>query len=208
MRAKNRGQGATERQDQVLGFYLRSLLSQSYGQPEALAAERTEHDSTAPQPALPDWAQPEFQALCFRAGHMVLAVPLLGLRRIERLDDSTRVSVPPGMPDWFQGLVKFRDEFIQLADTELLIDGRRSAPVRGSGRYVLLLDQGPWGLVCDEIVDLIRLHESDVRWRVNRSQREWAAGTIIDRLCTLIDPPRLIPAGRCKDKRIQRGRRP
>ncbi|HYE36805.1 chemotaxis protein CheW [Methylocaldum sp.] len=215
MRADSLGQSTIGWQDQVLSFYLRSLLNQTYGQPEPLVAERTEQDSIttfqpaqAAPPALPGWAQPEFQVVYFRVGHMVVAAPLAGVRRIERLNDSSRVTVLPGKPDWFLGLVRFQGEIIQLADTELLISGKSSTSTRSSYRHALLLDEGRWGLVCDEIVDMVRLRESDVRWRVNQSKRVWAAGTVINRLCVLMDPDRLIPGTQSNDKRIWRHRRP
>lgn len=211
MKADRLARSTTGWQDQVLLFYLRSLLNQTYGQSEALPAEGTDSDSvTASQPvlsapaALPDWAQSEFQVVYFRIGHAVLAAPLTEVRRIERLDDSTRVTVLPGKPDWFQGLTRFQGEIIQLADTELLIGGKRSISLEDSHRHALLLNEGRWGLVCGEIVDMVRLRESDVRWRVNRSRRAWAAGTIIDRLCVLVDPHSLIPAGRSKNLRVLR----
>jgi len=211
MKTASLGQITNGWQEQVLVLYLWNLLNQAYGQPEVLFTERTDSNSiTAPQlgqsapPAVPDWVQSEFQVVYFRIGHLVLAAPLSEVRRIERLDDSMRVTVLPGKPDWFQGLTKCQGEIIQLADTGLLIGGKRPMSAGDSCRHVLLLNKGRWGLVCGEIVDMVRLRRSDVRWRVNRSQRAWAAGTIIDRLCVLVDPHCLIPVGRSKDMRVLR----
>jgi purine-binding chemotaxis protein CheW len=207
MKADRLGQTTIGWQDQVLLFYLRSLLNQTFDRPEGIPAEPEKPGAlTTPEPvsaapaALPDWVRSEFQAVCFRIGRVVLAAPLAEVRRIERLDDSTKVTALPGKPDWFQGLARFQGEIIQLADTELLIGGKRAAPADGARRHALLLQGGRWGLVCGEIVDLVRLRESDVRWRANRERRAWAAGTIIDRLCVLVDPRSLIPVGRCQDK--------
>jgi purine-binding chemotaxis protein CheW len=208
MKTASLAKNTTGWQEQVLVLYLRNLLSQTYGQSDASFVEQTEPDSvTLPQlgqsspSALPHWVQPEFEVVYFRIGHMVLAAPLSEVKRIERLDDSIRVTVLPGKPGWFQGLTRCQGETIQLADTALLIGGKR--PIAdNSRRHALLLNEGRWGLVCGEIIDMGRLHRSDVRWREKRSRRAWAAGTIIDRLCVLVDPHSLIPAGRGKDMKF------
>lgn len=206
MKAGRPRQTKTGWQEQVVLFYLRGLLNQTFGQAEGVAAEPEEPrastipEETSTEPArVPDWGRPEFQVVCFRIGRMVLAAPLAEVRRIERLDDSTKVTALPGKPDWFQGIARFQGELIQLADAGLLISGKRSAPVDGDRRHVLLLNDGRWGLVCGDIVGLVRLHESDVSWRANQKRRAWAVGTIKDRLCVLVDPSNLIPVGRCSD---------
>lgn len=206
MKADRPQQTKTGWQDQVVLFYLRSLLNQTFGPAEGVAAEpeepgvsTTPGETSAVSATLPDWGRSEFQAVCFRIGRMVLAAPLAEVRRIERLDDSTKVTALPGKPDWFQGIARFQGETIQLADTDLLIGGKRAAPVEGDRRHVLLLNEGRWGLVCGDIVDLVRLCDGDVRWRANRKRRAWAAGTIIDRLCVLVEPRNLIPVDRCRD---------
>jgi purine-binding chemotaxis protein CheW len=53
--------------------------------------------------------------------------------------------------------------------------------------HILLVDDFNWGLACDEIGDVIWLSADDVKWRQNKRQRPWLAGTAIQQMCALID---------------------
>ena len=53
--------------------------------------------------------------------------------------------------------------------------------------HILLVDDYSWGLACDEIGDVIWLSSDDVKWRKNKQQRPWLAGTAIEQMCALMD---------------------
>jgi len=36
---------------------------------------------------------------------------------------------------------------------------------------------------------VLRLTPDQVRWRTERTRRRWLAGTVIEHMCALIDPP-------------------
>jgi len=52
---------------------------------------------------------------------------------------------------------------------------------------IILMDEGKWGLACDDIGEVITLQNTDVRWRTAEGRRTWLAGTVSDRLCALLD---------------------
>lgn len=142
---------------------------------------------------MPDWAEKEFQALLFKAGGLTLAVPLVELSGIQEWE-SEKVTPMPGHVVWYLGLYTYRDRSVPIIDTAYLVlpDDRlqRLAPDPNErlGRIVFIGD-GRWGLACDEVSEVITLTEEQVRWRSSRTKRRWLAGTVIEHMCALIDPP-------------------
>ena len=52
---------------------------------------------------------------------------------------------------------------------------------------VVLIDESIWGLACDDILGVVTLDPRDVRWRKDRAQRPWLAGTLIEQMSAIID---------------------
>ena len=48
---------------------------------------------------------------------------------------------------------------------------------------------GTWGLACDSVGEVIDLSMEQVKWRSSRSKRRWLAGTVLEHMCAIIDPP-------------------
>lgn len=44
-----------------------------------------------------------------------------------------------------------------------------------------------WGLAVHQVSRSIRLDPSEVKWRTQRHQRPWLAGTVIEHMCALVD---------------------
>ena len=58
-------------------------------------------------------------------------------------------------------------------------------------QHLVMIDDGRWALACSRIGDVIELDRDDVKWRGSNSKRLWLAGTVIERMCALLDVDQL-----------------
>jgi purine-binding chemotaxis protein CheW len=58
-------------------------------------------------------------------------------------------------------------------------------------RHIVLIGDGRWALVCDDVSTVITIDPAKVRWRSSRTKRPWLAGTAVEHLCALLDAERL-----------------
>lgn len=142
---------------------------------------------------LPSWAAAQFQALLFRVAGLTLAVPLAELSGIQEWDDEA-VTPMLGRIPWYLGLMEYRGRQMPVVDTaQLVLPPDRLAslmeqPEERLSRVVFIGD-GRWGLACDEVAEVITLRQDQVKWRSSRTKRRWLAGTVIEHMCAIIDPP-------------------
>lgn len=146
----------------------------------------------APVDGPPAWAEGSFQTLLFKVAGLTLAVPLVELSGIQEWE-SDKVTHLPGRISWYLGLVQYREHSVPAIDTaELVLPADRLpslAPIDERLTRLVFIDDGRWGLACDEVAEVITLQPDQVRWRSNRTKRRWLAGTVIEHMCAIIDPP-------------------
>jgi purine-binding chemotaxis protein CheW len=141
---------------------------------------------------IPSWGQSRFQAMLFKVGGLTLAVPLVELSGVQEWGAHKVTPLPNHVP-WFLGLTRYRERSAPVIDTARLVlpDERRklldSMPSDRLTRIVFI-DEGRWGLACDEVAEVVNLQTDQVRWRTTRTSRGWLAGTVIEHMCALIDP--------------------
>jgi purine-binding chemotaxis protein CheW len=58
-------------------------------------------------------------------------------------------------------------------------------------RHIVLIGDGRWGLVCDDVSTVITIDPAKVRWRSSRTKRPWLAGTAVEHLCAVLDAEQL-----------------
>lgn len=134
----------------------------------------------------PEWSERPFECLIFRVAGLQLAVPLVLLGAIHRIDD--RIKPIPGRPPWYMGMLVDRDQNLKVVDSAQWIMAGRVPPGAADGyRFVIRLDNSDWALACDEVAQSFTLRPEEVRWRSARSKRPWLAGTVIQHMCALID---------------------
>ncbi|SNC67265.1 purine-binding chemotaxis protein CheW [Marinobacter sp. es.048] len=144
-----------------------------------------EPEPAAP-PSRPEWSEQPFECLIFTVAGLQLAVPLILLGAIHRIEEEIRPI--PGSPRWYMGIRPDRDHNLRVVDTaEWIMAGRVPSGVRDNYRFVIRLDNSDWGLACDDVAQSFTLRPDEVRWRTARSKRPWLAGTVIDHMCALID---------------------
>lgn len=146
----------------------------------------------APEPApetptaRPDWSEEAFECLIFTVAGLQLAVPLILLGAIHRIEEEIRPI--PGSPRWYMGIRPGQDQNLRVVDTaEWIMAGRVPEGARENYRFVIRLDNSEWGLACDDVAQSFTLQPDEVRWRTARSKRPWLAGTVIHHMCALID---------------------
>ncbi|MBW4933686.1 chemotaxis protein CheW [Marinobacter sp. F4206] len=156
-------------------------------EPAVVASPEIEpQPETAEPSSRPEWSGAPFECLIFTVAGLQLAVPLILLGAIHRVEEEIRPI--PGSPRWYMGIRPDRDQNLRVVDTaEWIMAGRVPDNARDNYRFVIRLDNSDWGLACDDVAQSFTLRPDEVRWRTARSKRPWLAGTVIDHMCALID---------------------
>jgi purine-binding chemotaxis protein CheW len=102
------------------------------------------------------------------------------------------VTPMPGHSPLFLGIVPYQGLQSKVVDTARLVLPAERAASLGSDttdrcQHLVLIDEGRWALACSRIADVIELEGTDVRWRSASGKRLWLAGTVIERMCALLD---------------------
>jgi purine-binding chemotaxis protein CheW len=152
------------------------------------------HKSTGdfiPEKSTP-YRQGDFQALFFNVGGLTVAVPLIELGGIHPIEKTTSLM---GKPDWFKGVMLYRDEKINVVDTALWVMPEKCDEKMKSSlnyQYVIMLSDSGWGLTAENLVDTVVLQQDEVKWLDTPGKRPWLAGLVKDKMCALLDVNSLI----------------
>lgn len=134
----------------------------------------------------PDWSRHAFECLLFKVAGLQLAVPLVLLGAIHRID--RELTELPGRPRWFMGMLPIGERNIRVVDTAAwVMSGRYPEGCAEQYKFVIRLDDSDWGLACDEVAQSFTLDPDDVKWRQSAGKRPWLAGTVVKHMCALID---------------------
>ncbi|MCQ4312651.1 chemotaxis protein CheW [Pseudomonas stutzeri] len=139
------------------------------------------------QNGLPQWGEEPFECLLFDVAGLTLAVPLVSLGSIYPL---TGQDLTPlfGQPDWFLGILPSQAGNLKVLDTaRWVMADRYREDFREGLQYVISVQGYEWGLAVHQVSRSIRLDPREVKWRSQRTQRPWLAGTVIDHMCALVD---------------------
>ncbi|UVE16349.1 chemotaxis protein CheW [Pseudomonas sp. LS44] len=150
--------------------------------------------SHAPAPLLalnadgrPSWAEQPFECLLFDVAGLTLAVPLVCLGSIYPLADQELTPLF-GQPDWFLGILPCQAGNLKVLDTaRWVMPDRYRADFREGLQYVISVQGYEWGLAVHQVSRSIRLDPAEIKWRGQRTQRPWLAGTVIEHMCALLD---------------------
>lgn len=138
------------------------------------------------------YRQGDFQALFFNVAGLTIAVPLIELGGIHKTEKTTALM---GKPDWFKGVMLYRDEKINVVDTALWVMPEKCDEKLKSSlnyQYVIMLSDSAWGLMAENLVDTLVLKQDEVKWLDTGSKRPWLAGLVKDKMCALLDVEALI----------------
>ncbi|OUR75104.1 chemotaxis protein CheW [Colwellia psychrerythraea] len=150
--------------------------------------------SSTTTPSLPEksYRQGDFQAMFFEVAGLTIAVPLIELGGIHKVDKTNSLM---GKPDWFKGVMIYRDEKINVVDTALWVMPEKcDEALRNSlnYQYIIMLNDSPWGLMAEHLVDTVVLSQDEVKWLDSSEKRPWLAGLVKEKMCALLDVSALI----------------
>jgi len=138
------------------------------------------------------YRQGEFQAMFFDVAGLIIAVPLIELGGIHKTDKTNSLM---GKPDWFKGVMLYRDEKINVVDTALWVMPEKCDEKLKNSlnyQYIIMLNDSPWGLSAENLVDTVVLKQDEVKWLDSTNKRPWLAGLVKDKMCALLDVSALI----------------
>lgn len=154
------------------------------------AVQPTPQVLPVPEPVLqgrPEWAQGPFECLLFDVAGLTLAVPLVCLGSIYPLEGQELTPLF-GQPDWFLGILPCQAGNLKVLDTaRWVMPDRYRDDFREGLQYVISVEGYEWGLAVHQVSRSIRLDPNEVKWRSQRTQRPWLAGTVIEHMCALLD---------------------
>ena len=130
----------------------------------------------------------EFQALMFNVAGMDIAVPLISLGGINRMDKE--VTQLFGKPDWFLGLTPGINGNINVVDSCRWVMPERYGEAKSKGlnySFIIMLGDTQWGLACSHVQNAITIDPENIKWRSQDSKRPWLAGMLIEERCVLLD---------------------
>ncbi|MBB3101813.1 CheW domain-containing protein [Azomonas macrocytogenes] len=158
------------------------------GRPQSAAANAAAGEpESLPIYARPVWSEAPFECLLFDVAGLTLAVPLICLGSIHPLKDEELTPLF-GQPDWFLGILPRRAGNLKVVDTARWLLGERYREAYRQGlKYLISLQGCEWGLAVHQVSHSIHLEARQIKWRTQRNQRPWLAGTVIDRMCALLD---------------------
>lgn len=133
------------------------------------------------------WSNQGVECLIFTVSGLSLAVPLLflgGVHEVKKEDIKPLI----GQPKWYLGMLHTDEGNLQVIDTANFIMPERKRNLSDDGfKYLIRLEKTPWAIACQSIDDTVRLEASEIKWRGERGKRTWLAGTVIEKMCALID---------------------
>jgi len=135
----------------------------------------------------PDWASQPFAALLFEVDGMDMAAPLHELGGISRIGGKLQPVM--GQAPWFLGLLRWNGRNIRVIDTARFLMPERVTDNQHFENYqsVIVLGDSLWALAVNQAAQSVRLLPEEIRWREGSSTRPWLAGTLLDRLCSMLD---------------------
>jgi len=152
-----------------------------------VAPQRPSEPVEAVPDAHPGWGEEPFECLLFDVAGLTLAVPLVCLGSIYPLAGQELTPLF-GQPDWFLGILPSQSGNLKVLDTaRWVMPDRYRDDFREGLQYVISVQGYEWGLAVHQVSRSIRLDPSEVKWRTQRSQRPWLAGTVIEHMCALVD---------------------
>lgn len=127
------------------------------------------------------------QCLMFKVGENLMSLPLIELHSvIEWQENLTRL---PNEPDWMLGILKYRDNNVNVADGAGILQIKRDRGRKPA--HILVLGDEKWGLTCDQIDKVVTIDYDDVQWN-QRNPNSVTLGIIRSSLSSLLNSKSII----------------
>lgn len=182
-------------QEQALSVYLKDMLfapSDSVTEVKELPATLEQvFEQTKPTAKKKDWRTSDFQALIFDVQGLKLAIPLHDLSGILTWPERSLPKVPD-KPNWHLGLFTQAHQHTQVIDTSHIVLPIEYRNSENTSQFIITIDDGKWGLACNKVEGVITLSPNDVRWRQHLGKRPWLAGTVLEKMYSILNIEELI----------------
>ncbi len=129
------------------------------------------------------------QCLMFSVCGNQLSIPLIKMGSV--LTWGGRLTMLPGSPDWFLGILKHRELNVKVADTAKIIQINSCKEQQPDTQHILVFGDDNWAITCDTLGNVVNLKEQDVKWSKQNSNT-FSLGTIKHSLATLLDPKKIL----------------
>ncbi|WP_247663429.1 chemotaxis protein CheW [Shewanella sp. MMG014] len=134
----------------------------------------------------------EFQVLFFNVAGLTLAVPLVSLGGIVKIE---HISHLIGRPDWFLGVQTRREQKVNVVDSCRWVMPEKYTKELAESvdyQYLVMLEDSDWGLACESLVNAVKIDKSQVNWREKPGKRPWLAGVVKEQMCGILNVQALI----------------
>ncbi len=138
-----------------------------------------------------DWRQSPFQTLLFEIQGLKLAIPLQELNGILTWPEKNLPKIA-GKPSWYLGLYSQDHQHTQIVDTAHIILPQQHQDNSAKPKFIILIADGKWGLACNKVSKVVTLSPDEVRWRQQAGKRPWLAGTVLDKMCSILNIDELV----------------
>lgn len=138
-----------------------------------------------------DWRQSPFQTLLFEIHGLKLAIPLHELNGILTWPEKELPKIA-GKPSWYLGLYSQDHQHTQVVDTAHIILPQHHQDEVNKPNFIILIANGKWGLACNKVSKVVTLSSEEVRWRQQAGKRPWLAGTVLDKMCSILNIDELV----------------
>jgi len=138
-----------------------------------------------------NWRDSPFQTLLFEIQGLKLAIPLHELNGILTWPEKPPPKIA-GKPDWYLGLYSQDHKHTQIVDTAHIILPNTLKKNEDKPNFIILIADGKWGLACNKVNQVVTLSSEEIRWRKEAGKRPWLAGTVLDKMCSILNIEALI----------------
>jgi len=137
------------------------------------------------------WRDSPFQTLLFEIHGLKLAIPLHELNGILTWPEKDMPKLA-GKPSWYIGLYSQEHQHTQVVDTAHIILPNQLQDSSVKPSFIILIADGKWGLACNKVSKVVTLSSEEVRWRQQAGKRPWLAGTVLDKMCSILNIDELV----------------
>ena len=137
------------------------------------------------------WRESPFQTLLFDIQGLQLAIPLHELNGILTWPEKPLTKMP-GKASWHIGLYSQEHQHTQVINTGDIILPDNYKDNDSKSGFIILIDNGRWGLACNKVNEVVTLSPEEIRWRQQPGNRPWLAGTVLEKMCSILNIEELV----------------
>ena len=132
-----------------------------------------------------------FQALIVNIQGMKFAISLNDLHNIIRWPQKGLTEIS-SEATWHLGLLSQQHQHSIIIDSAHILIPSQYQSIDSSYHFILLIAEGKWGLSCNNVIEVVTLSPHEIRWKKQHGTRPWLAGTVFDKMYSVLNIEELI----------------